>query len=203
MEKNISKYLAFRWMALYMLFCDDDLDRANFALSEKIVELEEKVRRTDGSAAMTAEDRAALLNQLLAKEVSSFQEIPWETEPADVAQNLELAVARRVEELSTRIEPKPGPTGGYKLWARVGVSFVLSRDEVRQVLISEDSASCGLPCRMAGLCRMAKAISRSRLRSVPPPGWARRFLIWTISNFKEEEICLESTLFRFRFARRC
>lgn len=94
MEKNISKYLAFRWMALYMLFCDDDLDRANFALSEKIVELEEKVRRTDGSAAMTAEDRAALLNQLLAKEVSSFQEIPWETEPADVAQNLELAVAR-------------------------------------------------------------------------------------------------------------
>ena len=97
MEKNISKYLAFRWMALYMLFCDDDLDRADFALSEKIVELEEKVRRTDGSAAMTAEDRAALLNQLLAKEVSSFQEIPWETEPADVAQNLELAVARRVE----------------------------------------------------------------------------------------------------------
>ena len=41
MEKNISKYLAFRWMALYMLFCDDDLDRADFALSEKIVELEE------------------------------------------------------------------------------------------------------------------------------------------------------------------
>ena len=31
MEKNISKYLAFRWMALYMLFCDDDLDRADFA----------------------------------------------------------------------------------------------------------------------------------------------------------------------------
>lgn len=81
MEKNISKYLAFRWMALYMLFCDDDLDRADFALSEKIVELEEKVRRTDGSAAMTAEDRAALLNQLLAKEVSSFQEIPWRQNP--------------------------------------------------------------------------------------------------------------------------
>lgn len=50
MEKNISKYLAFRWMALYMLFYDDNLDRADFALSEKIVELEEKVRRTDGSA---------------------------------------------------------------------------------------------------------------------------------------------------------
>ena len=147
MEKNISKYLAFRWMALYMLFCDDDLDRADFALSKKIVELEEKVRRTDGSAAMTAEDRAALLNQLLAKEVSSFQEISWETEPADVAQNLELA--RRVEELSTRIEPKPGPTGGYKLWARVGVSFVLSRDEVRQVLISEDSEE------VAGIMRAA------------------------------------------------
>ena len=81
MEKNISKYLAFRWMALYMLFYDDNLDRADFALSEKIVELEEKVRRTDGSAAMTAEDRAALLNQLLAKEVSSFQEISWKTEP--------------------------------------------------------------------------------------------------------------------------
>lgn len=42
MEKNISKYLAFRWMALYMLFYDDNLDRADFALSEKIVELEEK-----------------------------------------------------------------------------------------------------------------------------------------------------------------
>lgn len=27
MEKNISKYLAFRWMALYMLFYDDNLDR--------------------------------------------------------------------------------------------------------------------------------------------------------------------------------
>lgn len=149
MEKNISKYLAFRWMALYMLFCDDDLDRADFALSEKIVELEEKVRRTDGSAAMTAEDRAALLNQLLAKEVSSFLEIPRKTEPADVTQNLELAVARRVEKLSTRIEPKPGPTGGYKLWARVGVSFVLSRDEVRQVLVSEDSEE------VAGIMRSA------------------------------------------------
>ena len=105
MEKNISKYLAFRWMALYMLFCDDDLDRADFALSEKIVELEEKVRRTDGSAAMTAEDRAALLNQLLAKEVSSFQEIPWETEPADVAQNLELAVAPPGGGAPTPVQP--------------------------------------------------------------------------------------------------
>ena len=149
MEKNISKYLAFRWMALYMLFYDDNLDRADFALSEKIVELEEKVRRTDGSAAMTAEDRAALLNQLLAKEVSSFQEISWKTEPADTAQDLELAVARRVEELSARIESKPAPTGGYKLWARVGVSFVLSRDEVRQVLVSEDSEE------VAGIMRAA------------------------------------------------
>ncbi len=36
-----------------------------------------------------------------------------------------------------------------KLWARVGVSFVLSRDEVRQVLISEDSEE------VAGIMRAA------------------------------------------------
>lgn len=139
MEKKIANYLALRWMALYMLFCDDDLDRADSALSEKIVELEDKASRTKGFREMTAVQRRDLLNQLLAKEVSSFQEISWKTEPADTVQDLELAVARRVEELSARIESKPAPTGGYKLWARVGISFMLSCDELRQVLTSEDS----------------------------------------------------------------
>lgn len=68
---------------------------------------------------MTAEDRAALLNQLLAKEVSSFQEISWKTEPADTAQDLELAVARRVESSppeSSPSRPRLADTSSGPAW---------------------------------------------------------------------------------------
>ena len=140
MEKNITNYLAFRWMALYMLYCDDDMNRANLALSEKIAELEEKVCKTERFSDMSIEQRNALLNETLAKEVRSYYEIPWNTDPKEAGVNLELAVARRVEELSTRMENNPSLDDNYCLWARVGTSFTLTRDEVRLVLTSEDSS---------------------------------------------------------------
>lgn len=63
----------------------------------------------------------------------------------DLARQLGLITeARRLElyaEMNSETQPvMQVPDDGYKLWARMGTSFALTRNEVRQILTSKDSS---------------------------------------------------------------